>query len=146
MTMPIIQVEHSRRYPPRVTEFTSPFWQALEEGSFQVTRCTSCARQSFPPKPICPHCWNDSVEWEEIATQGTLYSWTRVHAGPAIFEADLPYAIGVVDLHVGVRLATPLVGNTKWQCDMPVELIVCRFTDGPFFATAEIGAFQIAHS
>lgn len=144
MKMPIIQVEHARRYPPRVTEFTSQFWQALDEGSFQVTRCTSCARRSFPPKPICSHCWNDLVGWEEIATRGKLYSWTRVHAGPAIFEADLPYAIGVVDLDVGVRLATPLIGNVNWQCEVPVELIVCRFTDGPFFAAAEIGAFPIS--
>lgn len=146
MKMPIIPIKHDRRYPPRVTAFTSPFWQALNEGRFQVTRCTSCARRSFPPKPICPHCWNDRVDWEEIATRGTLYSWTRVHAGPAIFDADLPYAIGVVDLDVGVRLATPLIGNAEWQCEMPLELVACRFTDGPFFAAAEIGAFQLAHS
>ena len=141
MTMPIVAVAHDRRYPPRVTEFTNPFWQALDSGRFLVSRCPACARRSFPPKPICPHCWNDRIEWEEIATTGSLYSWTRVHAGPAIFDPDLPFAIGVVDLAVGVRLATSLIGNTHWQCGMAVELVTCRFTDGPFFAAAEIGAF-----
>lgn len=141
MTMPIVPVAHDRRYPPRVTEFTTPFWQALDAGRFLVSRCPACARHSFPPKPICPHCWNDHVEWEEIATTGSLYSWTRVHAGPAIFDPDLPFAIGVVDLAIGVRLATPLIGNTNWRCAMAVELVTCRFTDGPFFAAAEIGAF-----
>ena len=86
MNMRIIHVAHARRYPPRVTAFTEPFWQALDKGGFEVTRCSACARLSFPPKPICPHCWNDHVEWQAIGTLGRLYSWTRVHAGPAIFD------------------------------------------------------------
>jgi uncharacterized protein len=142
MTMPIVQVDHPRRYPPRVTQFTRPFWDGLREGRFSVTRCSLCARASFPPKPICPHCWTEAVVWEEIATEGTLYSWTRVHAGPAIFDADLPYAIGVVDLDAGVRLATPLMGaNVDWQCGMRLELLSCAFTDGHFFAASPKLAF-----
>ncbi len=141
MTMPIVRVAHSRRYPPRVTTFTAPFWEALSQGRFTVTRCRACAKASFPPKPICPHCWTDNVCWEEVATQGVLYSWTRVHAGPAVFEADLPYAIGVVDLAAGIRLAAPLMGQAEWQCGLAVELVSCAFEDGPFFAAAAIGAF-----
>jgi len=133
MRMPLLERDHARRYPPRVTAFTRPFWDALAEGRFLVTRCEGCGRHSFPPKPICPHCWTDVVAWEERSTDGRVYSWTRVHAGPAIFEADLPYAIGIVDLSCGVRLACPLVGDADWQCDMAVELVHIRHADGPFF-------------
>ena len=141
MTMLIRSIAHPRRYPPRVTEFTQPFWNALTEGRFLVSRCTSCSHCSFPPKPICPACWASQIEWTEVGTTGSLYSWTRVHAGPAIFDADLPYAIGIVDLDAGIRLACPLVRNAiDWQCGMPVELVSCIYEDGPFYAASPIVA------
>ena len=144
MPMPILSVDFARRYPPRVTAFTQPFWDALGDGRFTITRCAKCARPSFPPKPICPHCWTEQVVWEEIATTGALYSWTRVHAGPAIFEADLPYDVGIVDLDAGLRIATPLVGQSdEWQCGMRVELVTRNFLDGPFFAAMPIRASAV---
>jgi uncharacterized OB-fold protein len=143
MTMPLVELPHARRYPPRVTDFTRSFWEALAEGRFLVTRCEACARHSFPPKPICPHCWTDAIVWEEQTTEGHIYSWTRVHAGPAIFEADLPYAIGIVDLDCGVRLACPLVGDALWACGMSVELVRIRYTDGPFFGAQ---AKKVSHN
>jgi hypothetical protein len=90
---------------------------------------------SFPPKPICPHCWGDDVAWESLPGDGKLYSWTRIHAGPAVFEADLPYEVGIVDLDAGIRLACPLYGaSVLWRCDMRVELLTLSFLDGPLFA------------
>lgn len=133
MTMQRISMPHPRRYPPRVTEFTRPFWEALGEGRFLVTRCQSCRRHSFPPKPICPHCWTETIDWDEVPTVGRLYSWTRVYAGPAIFESDLPYAIGIVDLDCGIRLGSPLLGEAAWHCGMEMELVSVTYLDGPFF-------------
>lgn len=135
MTMAIQHIAHPRRYPPRVTDFTKPFWQGLAEGRFLVTRCTRCEHSSFPPKPICPVCWATEITWFEVDTTGKLYSWTRVHAGPAIFDPDLPYVIGIVDLEAGIRLACPLVGSAiDWRCGMAVDVISCIFEDGPFYA------------
>ncbi len=133
MTMPLVTMPHARRYPPRVTEFTRVFWDALVDGRFLVTRCAACDRHSFPPKPICPYCWTDAILWEEQATSGKIYSWTRVHAGPAIFEADLPYSIGIIDLDSGVRLACPLIGEVQWCCGMEIEMVSVIHPDGPFF-------------
>jgi uncharacterized OB-fold protein len=135
MSMEIVSVAHERRYPPRVTKFTEPFWRGLSEGRFLTTRCQSCSRLSFPPKPICPHCWQNQVSWELLPPGGRLYSWTRIHAGPAIFEQDLPYEVGIVDLECGIRLACPLQGTAvDWQCDMAVRLITLSYTDGPLLA------------
>ena len=145
MTMAIINVGHARRYPPRVTAFTEPFWTGLLCGEFRVTRCTKCDRPSFPPKPICPHCWTEDVRWDAIETTGTLYSWTRVHAGPAIFEPDLPYPIGIVDLDIGVRLACPLHGEAvDWACGLRIELVTLAYADGPFFAATPAQAFTVS--
>ena len=144
MTMAIRHIAHPRRYPPRVTIFTQPFWDGLTQGRFLVTRCTSCEHSSFPPKPICPVCWSTEIAWSEVDTTGQLYSWTRVHAGPAIFDPDLPSAIGIVDLDVGVRLACPLVGNgIAWRCGLAVELVACIYEDGPFYSATALGASNV---
>lgn len=134
--MEIVAIDTPRAYPPRVTGFTRPFWDGLLDGEFRTTRCAACGQATFPPKPICPHCWTDVVRWETIAPEGTLYSWTRIHAGPAVFAAQLPYEVGVVDLETGLRLACRLWSNveTDWACAMPVRLMVLSAPDGPMFA------------
>jgi uncharacterized OB-fold protein len=132
-------VDLPRAYPPRVTEFTEPFWRGLGDGVLRTTRCTACAETSFPPKPICPSCWTGTIEWIEVEPTGKLYSWTRIHAGPAAFADELPYAVGVVDLDCGLRLACRLRGEgTEWACGEPVELVVLDYCDGPLLAAALI--------
>lgn len=136
MRLEIIPIDADRTYPPRVTRFTATFWHALGQGELRTTRCESCQRLSFPPKPICPHCWTESIRWETLSGAGTLYSWTRIHAGPAIFEPELPYDVGVVDLDAGIRLACRLYGEarTDWRCAMPVRVVALSYRDGPLMA------------
>lgn len=137
MTLRRIAVDAARAYPPRVTQFTEQFWRGLAEGALRTTRCTACGEMSFPPKPICPSCWAVEIEWVEIDGAGTLYSWTRIHAGPAIFADELPYAVGVVDLACGIRLACRLYGtDVAWTCDQPVELVVLEYRDGPLLGAS----------
>ncbi|KQX95847.1 Zn-ribbon domain-containing OB-fold protein [Variovorax sp. Root473] len=136
MSLSHVDMETARAYPPRVSAFTQTFWNALGEGRWITTCCKGCGRSTFPPKPVCPHCWSPDVQWTELSTRGTLYSWTRVHAAPAVFGAEAPYAVGIVDLSDGVRLACRLV-ETQGQplrVDQPVEMLVLRYSDGPLFA------------
>lgn len=136
-----INLGSNRSYPPRVTAFTERFWTALENGRIETTACTACNEATFPPKPICPHCWHGEVRWITLRPEGRLYSWTRIHAGPAVFEAELPYAVGVVDLDDGIRLALRLhdAPGVEWCCDAPVRLIRMDYADGPLLAAAAKG-------
>ncbi|WP_281783299.1 Zn-ribbon domain-containing OB-fold protein [Sinimarinibacterium flocculans] len=136
MSMERIAIPRPRAYPPRVTEFTLPYWQALAAGRLQTTQCLECGALSYPPKPICPHCWCDRVEWQGIDPQGALYSWTRVHAGPEMFAAEIPYDVGIVDLDAGLRVALRLVARSDRAFDvgMRMRLVVLDFADGPLLA------------
>jgi len=136
-----VTIATPRAYPPRVTAFTERFWSALAQGRLETTRCTACGEATFPPKPICPHCWHGEVSWIELGAEGRLYSWTRIHAGPAVFSAELPYAVGVVDLDEGIRLAVRLHDDpgTDWQCDAPVRLVRLDYADGPLLAAVPRG-------
>jgi uncharacterized OB-fold protein len=140
VTLESIALDRDRAYPPRVTDFTATFWNGLAMGKFQTTRCTACAMFSFPPKPFCPHCWSRQVSWEDLATDGTLYSWTRIHAGPAVFESELPYDVGVVDLDAGIRLAVRLhaTRQVEWRCNQRVRLVRLQYRDGSLFAAVAV--------
>jgi uncharacterized protein len=132
----IVPAKGGRSYPPRISSFTQTFWEGLRNGRWQTTRCTDCSSQTFPPKPVCPHCWSTRVEWSELSARGTLYSWTRIHAAPTAFSGEAPYAVGIVDLDSGIRLACRLheSDGVTWQPGMAVEMIVLQFEDGPLFA------------
>jgi uncharacterized OB-fold protein len=136
MTLPQVTVDADRSYPPRVSDFTKTFWSALAEGRWISSRCRKCAQGTFPPKPVCPHCWSVEVEWQDMCTEGTLYSWTRIHAAPAVFAHETPYAVGIVDLKDGTRLACRLVEqeHLPLRVGQPVEMLVLKYRDGPLFA------------
>ena len=129
----IITIPRPRRYPPRVSAFTRPFWDALAEGRLQTTQCEACGKFSFPPKPFCPHCWHKQVRWAPLAGSGRLYAATTIHAAPTIFRDDIPYSVGIVDLDEGLRLACRLQGAVP-PLDSPVRLVVLEHSDGPLYA------------
>ncbi|MEO8299792.1 MAG: OB-fold domain-containing protein [Burkholderiales bacterium] len=136
-TLPLIPVARKRSYPPRISAFTQPFWQGLAQGQWQSTCCEACGKFTFPPKPVCPHCWSDRMVWRPLSAQGTLYSWTRVHAPPTVFADEAPYAVCVVDLDIGLRIATRMVERegAEPRIGSPMEVVVLQFEDGPLFAS-----------
>jgi uncharacterized protein len=112
-------------YPPRMTEFTSVFWDGLREGLFQTSMCTQCRHMTFPPKPVCPECWSESVQWVELSGRGLLRSFTEVSAAPAMFADDAPYVLCIVDLEEGVRVLSRILASwDELSIDAPVQVQV----------------------
>ncbi len=135
MTLPVISVAGSRPLAPRVGTFTEPFWSALSDGRFLVSRCGSCDHLTFPPKCVCPRCRRSDMSWHELSGAGRLYSLTRVHVGPQRFSNDMPYAVAIVDLDEGVRLVTRVLEPAAFDdLDKAVELVTLRYDDGALFA------------
>lgn len=136
ITLPMVPVPGKLSYPPRHSAFTQIFWNGLRSGLWQTTCCEDCSKLTFPPKPVCPHCWSTRVVWRPLGAVGTLYSWTRIHAAPAVFATESPYAVGIVDLADGIRLACRLTHNDDEVLTpgMPVEMLVLQYEDGPLFA------------
>lgn len=137
--MPILRRHGSRPFPPRVSAFTRPFWDALSEGRLITSGCRACGLLSFPPKPLCRACWSEDIEWRALHPVGTLYSFTRVHVVPRAFIADGLYDIGIVDLTDGVRLLCRLIGDmAQFAPDAPIEMVVPMYDDGPLFAARPV--------
>lgn len=133
-TLPELRMTGARPFPPRVSAFTRPFWDALEAGTMRSTRCEDCSLLGFPPRNLCRACWSRRLAWTDLAAGGVLYSFTRVHVAPAAFRADAPYAIGLLDLDDGVRLMCRMVGAVEpADIGARAQLLVLRYDDGALF-------------
>jgi uncharacterized OB-fold protein len=93
---------------------TDEFWAAAKEGKLLIKRCATCHRAHFYPRPFCPHCWSENVDWEEASGRAHLYTWSVVHTNDLPPFADrVPYVAAIVDLDEGPRMMTNVV-----DCDV----------------------------
>ncbi len=72
-------------------------------------QCAACGKRHFPPRKICPACKKTEMRAVPLAREGSVVTWTVVHAAPEPFARQAPYAIGIVQLDDGVRLTAPII-------------------------------------
>jgi uncharacterized OB-fold protein len=104
---------------------TEPYWAATREGRLLVKRCGDCGRAHFYPRPFCPFCWSEAVDWEEASGRGTLYTYSVVHVNDLPpFPERVPYVAAIVDLEEGPRVMTNIVGcdHDALRSGMAVEV------------------------
>ncbi|SDK91927.1 Zn-ribbon domain-containing OB-fold protein [Nonomuraea jiangxiensis] len=107
---------------PKPTPETQPFWDGTAAGELRIQRCQTCERHYFYPRPACPHCGSDQVEWVRASGRATLYSYVINHRPAPGFEDEAPYAIAVVELEEGVRMMTNLVGVPNTPDNLPLDM------------------------
>ena len=93
----------------------SSFCQFLEEGRLMGCRCRSCGSLHVPPRPLCPDCHGEALEWVETSGRGELVAFTVIHIAPtSMIEAgygrDNPYCAGVVRLEEGPSISAQILG------------------------------------
>lgn len=107
----------SARPLPQPTPETQHFWDGCKAGELRLQRCDDCDKVYFPPRPFCPACSSRSVTIFTASGQATLASYVineRPH--PAW---DAPYAIAIVQLAEGPRMASNIV-----ECEQTPEALV----------------------
>jgi len=87
----------------------------LGEHTLMGSECKQCRKQYLPPRPFCPDCHSNSVEWVELPATGTLTAFTTVHIGPkAMIEAGYdrknPFCVGIVQLDGGPAISAQILG------------------------------------
>jgi uncharacterized OB-fold protein len=89
---------------------TLPFWEAAKEGRLLIEHCNACGENHYYPRPFCPRCWSDDVEWLEASGRATLYTWSVVHTNDLPpFAERVPYVAAIVELEEGPRMITNVV-------------------------------------
>lgn len=72
------------------------------------SRCLACRRSYFPPKRVCPACFDGELRRVPMSTRGILHTYAVSHMGPA--DLEKPYIIGFIDLPEGVRIFSLIAG------------------------------------
>jgi uncharacterized OB-fold protein len=108
-------------------EFTNDSFQHfLSEQKLMGARCSACATLYLPPRPLCPNCFGETMEWVEMAGQARLRAYTVVHIAPsAMIEAgygrDNPYCSGIVELDEGPSISAQILGVDTTQ---PEQIVI----------------------
>lgn len=108
--------------------------RSIEEGWFKdfgeglaLTggRCLACQKVFFPPKPVCPACFNSEKQEVPLSKRGKLHAFALSHMGPP--GIPKPYVIGFVDLPEGIRLFSLITQCEPWdkvlRMDMEMEMV-----------------------
>jgi uncharacterized OB-fold protein len=95
------------------------------------SRCARCQTVSFPRQLSCPKCTSEDVHAHELATAGTLWTWTIQCFAPksppypenALAEFE-PYGVGYIELPGEVRVEARLTESdpAALTIGMPMEL------------------------
>jgi uncharacterized OB-fold protein len=92
---------------------TAKFVDLLAEGKVEGTVCKDCGSKFFPPRADCAKCFSKNMDWFEMPKKGKLETFTTAYYAPFGFEADPPYAMGVVDFGSGLKLFARLAKGIK---------------------------------
>jgi uncharacterized OB-fold protein len=109
---------------PQPTPETAEFWAGARRGELRIQRCRPCGKAYFFPRPFCPLCSSDDVEWFTASGRGRLYSYVINHRPPPNFRDYAPYVIAVVELEEGPRMMTNIVGVDPVPENLPIDLPV----------------------
>ena len=109
------------------------FADYLNKGKLMGTKCKKCGEIYFPPRADCLKCMDDTFEWIEFSGNGTLNSFTTIHAAPKGFDDIAPYTIGIVDLRESGRLLAWIgdIPKDEIKNDMQVKVIPRIFEEIP---------------
>src|SRR3989304_6430971 len=98
------------------TPFTiEQFYKHLSQGKFMAGKCTQCGKIHLPPRPLCDNCFSTTFEWVEVSGKGKLFSYTVIHIAPPQFQANAPFAVGIVELENGLRMPGMIQGAPRDQ-------------------------------
>ena len=114
----------------------------LEPPALLGGKCGECGRLSFPLERFCAHCGALDPQRCALATTGTIYSYAVVRFAPPGYAGSVPYAVGVVELEPGIRVASTLIADPieALQIAAPVrfELLEVPTDDGVVLSYAYV--------
>ena len=101
------------------------FFDRCREHQLVLRRCRDCTLFSHPPRPNCPNCASDKLEWVKSQGRGTVYTFTITRQPVSrAFEGLLPWAVVDVELDEGVHFISNLVGCDLEEIEIGMQVDV----------------------
>jgi uncharacterized protein len=88
------------------------FLEAWRQGALRLQHCRRCRRSIFYPRPVCPHCWSDDLEWQMASGAGEVVSFSRVYRpNHRAFDDEIPVVLAEIRLAEGATLLARILGD-----------------------------------
>ena len=100
------------------------------QGVLLGTHCRACGAYVFGGAVFCQACSSRDLEPVDLATRGTLYSFTIVRVPAQGWPGPVPYILGQVELPEGPQVLAEVVDcvvdpiEDKLKIGMDVELVI----------------------
>lgn len=93
----------------------SYFAYLQDEKKLMGIQCRSCGHLSATPRPMCPSCHSQDVEWRQFSGKAHLSTFTCISVVPVAmgnrgYGRDNPYCTGIVTLEEGPRVSARILG------------------------------------
>jgi len=94
-------------------------------GTLLGCRCKDCQVIIFGPATFCQSCTSVDLESIDLASHGTLFSYTIVRIPPAGWPGQVPYILGQIMLPEGPHVLAEIVhcAESDLRMDMAMELV-----------------------
>ena len=87
---------------------------AAAEGRFALQVCAECAHVTYPPREVCPKCWTDDLNWQDVSAGGQVIAETILRTSTnTYFRERMPWRIGTIALDAGPVVVAHLHGDVK---------------------------------
>lgn len=102
-----------------------PLLEAWRSGFLQIQHCRKCGKSIFYPRPICPECWSNDLEWRRARGVGEVVSFSRIYRpNHEAFSAEIPIVLAEIRLEEGATLLARVVeGVAEVRSGALVELV-----------------------
>ena len=103
-----------------------PMLEAWRGGRLLLPACRDCGRLFFYPRPLCPHCWSDALDWRAACGRGRIVAFSLVRRpNHAAFFPEAPIVMAEIRLEEAVAMLARIVevdaGSVR--SGMPVEAL-----------------------
>lgn len=116
--------------------------KSLKRGALMGLKCNDCGKYTCPPKMVCQECGSLNVEAVQLKGSGKVITFTVSYVPAEGRDAEVPYAIVMVELDEGPwllgnltdidpnRITTDLIGRQVKLGPRMKSLLTDTYTAG----------------
>jgi uncharacterized OB-fold protein len=102
-------ISEYRKPLPHPSPTSRAFWEAARRHELTLQQCAECGKFIYYPRPLCPRCFSDRLEWKKCSGRGMVHSYTVARYSPAPAFTEIPFVLAIVELEEGPRITTNIV-------------------------------------
>jgi uncharacterized OB-fold protein len=107
-------------------KFIEESWFKKFDGELRLvgTHCIDCNKVFFPPKKVCPLCFDGKIEDVPLSKTGTLHTYARSVMGPP--DLEKPFLMGFINIPEKIKIYS-LITGCKYEdlkVGMPMEVVI----------------------